>query len=314
MSRSRRLVLAAVLGLGVVAALAQDGRAETPPGPVRQRVARPAPYNVVVVILDTSESFQRPSRQPGVEGKVLLAEALKVLHRLLDEAARQKRRRTDGTDQYFLVAADAASQVIWSGIREELAHLTPEILATKLAVRKQFAGCTDLEAALNEAAAILGEHPGAAESYVLTFSDLLHEPPRGSYSRCALPSGEPPAGIRWEDLAEASLGFYFVSKDFPHRPDQKWRAELARRGLAARFLDAAQTLTADVSLTPPAPARYRPTAAEAETARTKLTHLKGWLSTAVWYGAACVAAAMATMIGGILLRRRTARSAEADRA
>lgn len=266
-----------------------------------------APYNLVVIVLDTSVSFQVPSREPGVEGKVLSAEALGVVQQFFKEGANQKRRRTEAEDQYTLVAADAASQVIWSGTRKQLVELTPDVLATKLAVRKQFAQCTDLETALNAAAEVLRKHPEAAEKYVLTFSDLLHEPPVSSWRQCARPSGEPPAGIDWETLGQARLGFYFISKDFRYRPDAKWPAELKRRGLTADFLDAAQTLTGRMDLSPPAPAVYKPSQEQVDEARERITRAKGRFVQVVGYLLGTVGLVMVAMFGGIKLARRRRR-------
>jgi hypothetical protein len=301
-----RLVGAVVAGLVLGGQPAWAGQAGGPQA-AGKASGYVAPYNVVVIVLDTSRSFQVPSRQPGVEGKVLSAEALGVVQQFFRDGANQKRRRTEGQDRYYLVAADAASQLIWSGTREQLAELTPDVLAGKLAIRKQFAGCTDLEAALNAAAAVLRKQPQAAEMYVLTFSDLLHEPPRGDWSTCAPPSGEPPAGIDWDTLGQARLGFYFVSKDYRFRPDAKWRTELERLGLRADFLDAAQTLTERVALTPPAPATYKPTQAQVEAAQGKVNELKGGLLQASRYVAGIFGLGVVGVMGWIVLARRRRR-------
>jgi len=266
-----------------------------------------APYNVVIIVLDTSRSFQVPSREPGVEGKVLSSEALAVVQQFFRDGANQRRRRTEGQDRYFLVAADAASQVIWSGTRERLVELTPDVLATKLAIRKQFAGCTDLETALNAAATLLGKHQDATDKYVLTFSDLLHEPPRGSWTTCESPSGEPPAGIDWDTLGQARLGFYFVSKDFRFRPDAKWRAELDRRGLTADFLDAAQTLTDRMQLTLPGPAIYKPTQGQVDAARDQVSRVKAGVMRVGQYVLGAMGLALAVIVGGITWARRRRR-------
>ena len=262
------------------------------------------PYNLVVIILDTSKSFQVPSKQPGIEGKVLAQEALRLVQDLVRQGGLQKRRRTEGKDRYVLIAADAASQVIWSGDQPELLELTPEVLATKLAVRQQFAGCTDIKAALNEAARVMRRHPGAAEVYVLTFSDLLHEPPRTSWSSCAPPSGAPPEGIDWDTLGRAHLGFYFVSKDFRYRPDAQWRAALEQRGLHADFLDAAQALTERLTLTPPPPARYQPTPAEVEAAKERMKQTTRTLTRLGGYTAGFIGLGVMGLIAWITLARR----------
>lgn len=233
-----------------------------------------APYSLVVVVLDCSTSFQSPSKAPGVEGRILSEEALKVVQDLFAQGAAQRRRRTDGDDRYLLVAADAASQVIWQGSRADLEMLTPEALRELLAVRRQFAGCTDLEAAMNAAARVLELDQKAAERYVLVFSDLLHEPAVGGYCDCAPPSGEPPAGVRWEAFRDASLSFFYVSKDYRYRPDLRWPEAVAAHGLSAEFLDAAQALSGDLVLAPPEVAHREPTPQETEEARRKFGNAK----------------------------------------
>lgn len=303
-----RTVLATFLVVAAGFALpGSDARASS-----QLATARDAPYNVVVIVLDTSESFQRPWRAVGLAGKIPAHEALRLVQRFLEEAAAQRRRRTEGRDQYFLVAADAASQLIWSGSRDQLARLTPEHLTARLAIRKQFAACTDLEGALNEAARILRDHP-SAEKWVLAFSDLLHEPPRGSYASCAPASGMPPAGIRWDDLGQARLGFYFVSKDFPHRPDEKWRAALEGQSLSAVFLDAAQAMSADVSLTPPPAARYRPTQEQVQQAGGRLRTVTDGLRMLAWLTAGGFGLAVLLVMGLIVARRSAARRREVAR-
>lgn len=233
-----------------------------------------APYNLVIIVLDFSRSFRIPSRAPGIKGKVLADEALRIVQQLIRDTANEHRRRTDGHDIYYIVAADAASQTVWSGTRDELADITPQELERKMAIREQFANCTDLEVAMSEVADIVRSQPRAAAVHVLIFSDLLHEPPNNSYRKCKPPVGEPPRGIEWKALAGAKLGFYFVSREFPHRPDQKWKLELERQELQAEFLDAAQALSAGVTLKPPPPPEYKPTDAQILDARIRADKLK----------------------------------------
>jgi hypothetical protein len=265
-----------------------------------------APYNQVIVVLDSSMSFQRPVADPGVKGRVPVVEALRVVQTLFSESSAQKRRRNTGDDRYVIVAADAASQVIWRGNRAMLASLTTDALLELLAARRQFAQCTDYEAALNAAAKALREHPDATNRYVLTFGDLVHEPATSSYRTCAAPSGEPPAGIDWDTLSAAALGFYFVSTDFQLKPNQHWLAFVEKRGLKADFKDMAQTMTQAVELPPLPPAIYRPTQAQVADAEKSWDRLKGvaWTATKViLWGAVLVVAAL---FGFITMARRRA--------
>lgn len=310
MTMTRRHFVAAGFACGLLAADGSVAHAQSLTG---TRATRFRPYNVVVIVLDTSESFQRPSRERGVEGKVLFVEALGVAHRYLAEASKRRERRKEGEDQYYIVAADAASQLIWSGSRQALVGLTADALKDKLTVRKQFANCTDIAGALNAAASIVQEHVRASDKIVLTFSDLVSEPPLDSYSRCAKATGTPPADIRWEMLAEASLGFYFVSKEFAYgRPDKQWTDELARRGLNAKFLDAAQTLTATIDIAPPPPARRRMTDKERIDAEGSVGALAGNLWTVARFALAGLAGFVALVGGAVAVGRFRARSRQRD--
>lgn len=286
----RSFLLAIVIAAGAEVARVNGGRAyaqvslsETVDG---------APYNLVITVLDASGSFRVPSRAPGLKGKVLADEGLRIVQQFFRDAGNQKRRRGERPDMYYIIAIDGASQIVWSGTHDELSKLTPQELERKLALRQQFANCTDIELAMNEVASIIGKHPDA-EAYVLTFSDLLHEPTQQSWKKCAAPSGEPPRSIDWKTLSGAHLGFYFVSKEFPHRPDTKWKREIERRGLQADFFDAAQALSAGVTLSPPPPAVYKPTQQQVDKARTAAASL----TNIVVSGAVVVAI---VFIGGIV--------------
>jgi hypothetical protein len=266
-----------------------------------------APYNAVVIVLDTSISFQIPSRAPGLEGKVLSAEALKLVQRYVQEGAEQRRRRSDGQDIYHIVAADAASQEIWSGTREQLSELTPDTVARKLVVRRQFANCTDIEAALNEAGRLLRRHPDATEKFLLVFSDMLAEPPRKTWTDCAPPSGDPPAGIDWDAFRDARIGLYFVSKKFEYRPDLKWRREMERRGLRAEVLDEAQSLTDRLVLSPPPAATYRPTRTQVQAAARNLDTVKNLAAQAAMWGGGLIGLAVMCLLAYAQYARRRRR-------
>ncbi len=265
------------------------------------------PYNVVCIILDCSFSMQMPSKEPGIEGRVLSEEALASIQHYVEREADQVRGRHHGEDQYYLVAADAASQIIWTGGREEFLELDREALASMLSIRRQFAKCTDLGMAFSEAAIALQNHPDATGRYLLVFSDLINEAPRNSYSDCHQMSGEPPEDLDWATLSDADLHFYFVSKDFRYRPDVKWRSALARRGLSAEFRDVAQTLTQPLSLQPPGPATYKPSQQEIEQARVRFMALKTWTKRAGFYGLVSVGLGFSGIAAYLAIARRRGR-------
>ena len=246
-----------------------------------------APYNLVVVVLDSSVSFQQPIADSGAKGRVPVTEALRVVQKLFsDSSAARTGRRFAGVDRYVVIAADAASQVIWRGNRTELAGLTPQALLGMLSARRQFSQCTDYEAAFAAATRVLRDDAAATNRFVLTFGDLIHEPASTDYRTCAARSGEPPAGIDWETLRTASLGFYFVSTDFTLRPNQHWLKAVEGQGLRADVRDMAQTMTQLVELPPPPAAVYRPTQKQIAAAEKSWARLRrfAWTATKVVLG------------------------------
>ena len=279
--------------------------------PVRAQYV--APYNMVVIVLDASLSFQQPSAEPGVEGRVPVVEALATNQRLFAATAGQERQRYDGDDRYAIVAADAASQVIWSGNRAGLAGLTGDALIEMLKIRKQFAHCTDYAMAMNAAAKVLKEHADATNRFVLTFGDLIHDPPTTSYRNCAGASGEPPAGIDWDTLGTASLGFYFVSTNFTLRPNQRWLTLLESRGLKPDFKDMAQTLSQPLELPPPPPAVYKPTKEQTAAAQQQWLSLRASAKTFAKWGAGLALAGVSLLIGLIVALRKKAASGQSRR-
>jgi len=262
------------------------------------------PYNLVVVVIDFTVSFRLPSKAPGLKGRVFAFEALQLIQQFLHDAAKQTRRRNEGQDIYVIVALDAASETIWTGTREQVAELSADALKQKLAARDQFKWCTDIEAAFNEVVRLFHQYSNATEKYLLVFSDLINEPPRGEWTKCAPRSGEPPKGIDWGALKTARLGFYFAAKQLPYRPDVKWRTELERRGLQAEFLDTAQALTAAVKLNPPAPAIYKPTHEEVAIAQARVEGLAHTLLTAAACVFGLIVICIAALYGWVMWMRR----------
>lgn len=274
------------------------------PGVLSAEDADTAPYNLVVIVLDFTVSFRLPSKAPGLKGRVFALEALQLVQQFLRDAAKQPRHRNEGHDVYAIVALDAASQVIWTGTRDQLSELTADNLKEKLAARDAFKWCTDIEAAFNEVAVLLRKYSNASEKYVLVFSDLINEPPRRTWNKCGSRSGEPPKGIDWSALKTVRLGFYFAAKDFPYRPDVKWRSELERRGLQAEFLDTAQALSAGLTLSPPPPAVYKPTQEEMAVAHARVEGLSTTVIWAVVFLVGLVVVSIACLFGWVIWTRR----------
>ena len=287
--------------------LTREGYAQavsTKPSVLSAEDADTTPYNLVVVVMDFTVSFRLPSKAPGFKGRVFALEALQLVQQFLRDAAKQPHRRNEGRDVYAIVALDAASQTIWTGTRDQLSELSADNLKEKLAARDAFKWCTDIEAAFNEVVGLFHKYSNASEKYLLVFSDLINEPPQRAWNKCGRSSGEPPKGIDWSALKTARLGFYFAAKDFPHRPDVKWRSELERRGLQAEFLDTAQALSAGPALSPPPPAIYKPTQEEMAVARAQVEGLSNTVVRAIAFLVGLVVVSITSLFGWVIWTRR----------
>jgi hypothetical protein len=144
--------------------------------------------------------------------------------------------------------------------------------------------------------------------FILTFSDLISEPPTTSWATCAARSGEPP-DVDWSALNRAALGFYFVSTDFRLRPAVRWAHTLEQHGLRGEFMDAAQTMSQELELKPPAPAVYRPTTEEVRQASASLDRLKDGAMSALTYGLTALGTVIAALVGVVVIFTRRRRPA-----
>jgi hypothetical protein len=272
-----------------------DQAAQSPEEGGRKRWV--APYNQVVVLLDASGSFWRPARDVGLPGVVPGVEALRMLQDFAARTGAERGRRTDGIDAYSIVAVDAHPDIVWSGTRQDLAALQPDVLERILRTRAAYRQCTDVAGAFAEA--IRNFQTDAARRYLIVFSDLIHEPPAQSFTDCAPAQGSPP-DINWDALSGTAVGLYFVSSDFRYQADRRWRDALERHGFAvgdAGVLSLPQALSRGVHLAPPSRAVHTYTAAEREEGRARLAEAKGFLKHVVLV-------AFVLCVGGYLLLRR----------
>lgn len=299
-----RVLFSAVVLAGCVA-FASQAQAQT--------AGYVAPYNLVVVVLDSSISFQIPVTGSDMKGRVPVNEAIQVVQRLFDASSAERRRRNVAEDRYVIVAVDAASQVIWRGDRKALVALNGDALTKMLQVRRQFAHCTDYASGMNAAARVIRENADATNFYVVTFGDLIHEPPTTSYRACAAPTGNPPATIDWDTLQYASLGFYFVSTDFKLRPNQHWPELLESHDIYADFKDMAQTMTQALELPPPPRAVYRPTQEQVNEGEKRWERMKGFGLTAAKSALAGIGVVVALLFGFVVWARRRAAAGQVAR-
>lgn len=271
--------ITALLGVALAAMLAMVGCG----GERRHKVK---PFNRVVVLLDASLTMMKPD--PSLGGKVPFNESLRMLQDYFIKAAEQKGRRWEVLDEYHIVAVDAHSQEVWHGDRKALAALTPEELSRIFATRKQFSGCTNIGAAFEEATGLFDKEPQPSGKFLLSFSDLLNEPPTGGYSKCAAPSGLPPE-TDWGRLSDVSMSFYWVSSNFRYQPDQHWQEALRKAGFNdVPFSNAAQTVSRGITLNPPPRARRSVSEDEMAESRERIESAKSWALWVVVLGAAAV--------------------------
>lgn len=265
------------------------------------RLNKVKPFNRVVVLLDASGTMMKADA--GLGGKVPFNESLRMLQDYFVKASEQKGRRWDALDEYHIVAVDANSQEVWHGDRKALAALTPEELSRVFGTREQFSGCTNIGAAFEEAARLFDREPQPSAKFLLSFSDLLDEPPAGGYSKCAAPSGLPPQA-NWTRLGDVSMSFYWVSSNFRYRPEKHWQDALRAAGFNdVPFSNAAQTVSRGITLNPPPRARRVVTDEELTGTRERFESAKSW---ALWLGA-LGAIAVCLFFGSALVFSKRAR-------
>ncbi|MBI5185174.1 MAG: VWA domain-containing protein [Nitrospinae bacterium] len=190
------------------------------------------PFNRIVVIVDASGSFQDR-----------ISTALEQTSQLLGKIESGRDKRWDRPDEISIVSLDSQPSELWTGTKKQLELLKNGELKKLFAGRKAFANCTDVKGAFNVAAYLLNHDPVPAGKYIVTFSDLLDEPPlpTGGCRPVRRPSA-PPEGIQWEKLSEATLVGFWVNI----QEAQAWEEKLSQYDLAFQFNREANSMTAEL--------------------------------------------------------------------
>lgn len=199
----------------------------------------PEPANHVVIVIDGSGSYR--ARQ---------AEAVERSTALLDKIAQTKLHRGDpDTDRVTLISLDAIPEVLWHGTLRDLKKIDHAAWAKRFRARTDYAQCTDVSAAFQLATQYLTGDPRWVSQYLFVFSDLIHEPPTTTITKCQVPKRPslPPADFPWSLLQHVSVAVFWVP------PDQKlaWRRVVSEHGLSATFALYTDAESGAVTITPP---------------------------------------------------------------
>ncbi len=239
-------------------------------------------YNAIAVVLDSSGSFKK--RIPkAIEQVQNLTKGM--------EAQQAGARHWAASDRLVLIAMDSLPSVIFEGTVADLAKAKDVDWARRFTGRSDLAGCTDLPRALALAKAELDE--GApTKRYLMTFSDLVSEPPVGGPNACAPAQRIPGDDFDWTVFSDVSFTAFWLPADQALGWD---------RALRAHKLTAFKLLTDSESAVQPAdippPAKHEISDAEKQAASEKV---RGFLKSV---GGAFALAATA-FLGWVLLAAR----------
>lgn len=254
----------------------------------------PDPSNKVVVIMDRSGTYTH--RLDAAMGRVMT---------LLETMGKTKLKRWDrAADTIALISLDAMPEVIWTGSLRDLQALKQDAWTSRLQGRRDYAQCTDVEAAFRLAAQHLKGDPQIVHKYLFVFSDLIAEPPTGSLRTCQAPAipSVPSQTFPWEALGDVQTKVFWVP------PDQKlaWSRAAAEQGLQEQFVLYTTSEAATVTLDPPARPKVIRTEAERQESRTRMT---GVVITGLWWFVAVLALLVGLFVGWQWwLSRRTRQS------
>lgn len=254
------------------------------------------PFNRIVVVVDASDSFKQRR-----------LEAIERAQRLVQQLSARKLKRWEAADQVVIISLDAMPEVLWEGDTRALTQSSRGDWISRFKARSDYARCTDVQAALELALSALERAPQPAAKYLIGFSDLIHEPPLQSPSKCKAPTlpSVPGKDFAWDRLADVSVAMFWLP------PAQKlaWDRTMKDSGLTTfKLLTNSESSAVEIDL--PRPPVHEVTEQEREQVTEKLS---GW----AWIAAKAVAAliAMAGVCGGaylavIRLRQRGNRGAQ----
>lgn len=239
--------------------------------------AQEAPFNRIIIIIDSSGSYQ--SRQD---------EALAMADRLLNGVANRPRRHWQSSDEVRIIALDALPETIWSGAAADLGARDPAMWAQRFGGREDFAHCTDVRAAFERALEELNRGRTPAGKYIFIFSDLRTEPPTTTLRNCE--PARATLGADEFDLSRLS-DVHIAAFWLPAEQKRAWDETFRTHGLSAfrLFSDSESAAVEDVEI-PPVAVRIVTEEARQETL-AKLRDLGAWL-----FGAAGVLAAGIVLI------------------
>lgn len=198
------------------------------------------PENRVVIMIDSSDSYKK--RQ---------MEAIDRILSLLQEFSQSKIRRWEkNQDKIIIISLDAMPEVIWQGNLTSLKAETSESWKTKFKSRNDYDQCSDVITAFNLAVKELGEDSPSLFKYLFIFSDLVHEPPRGSIRKPskAIAPASFSASLPWESLKNVSVSVFWMP------PEQKflWAKTIKDHGLESRFSLYTGSDMTSIKIAPPA--------------------------------------------------------------
>lgn len=176
------------------------------------------PFNRIVVLVDASGSFKQRR-----------LEAVERTQQLVQQLTARKAKRWEAVDQIVIISLDAIPEILWEGDVRALAQIKRGDWALRFNARSDYARCTDVDAALNLALTALERAPQPAGKYLIGFSDLIHEPPLQSPSKCKPPTlpSVPGKDFAWDRLADVSVAMFWLP------PSQKlaWDRSMKENGL-----------------------------------------------------------------------------------
>ena len=176
------------------------------------------PFNRIVVLVDATDSFKQRR-----------LEAVERTQQLVQQLTARKAKRWEAVDQIVIISLDAIPEVLWEGDARTLAQTKRGDWVSRFKARSDYARCTDVDAALNLALTALERAPQPAGKYLIGFSDLIHEPPLQTPSKCKPPKlpSVPGKDFAWDRLADVSVAMFWLP------PSQKlaWDRTMKENGL-----------------------------------------------------------------------------------
>lgn len=248
------------------------------------------PFNRIVVLVDATDSF-KPRRLQAIE----------QTRQLVAQIGSRKAKRWEAADQVIVISLDAIPEILWKGDSHSLAQDSRGDWVTRFKGRGDYARCTDVDAALELALAALETGSRPAGKYLIAFSDLIHEPPLNSPSKCKPPTlpSVPGKNFAWERLTDVAVAAFWLP------PNQKlaWDRAMKEHGLANyKLFTTSESATAEIEL--PRPPVREMTEQERERLLGRLSSGLGGFAMIVGGISALAVLAAFAFAGAVWMRRR----------